>query len=63
MVCSVEWYLEGRKEVLKGLGIDKVEREWKEYGVFEVDLKGKEFREGGELENRVIDLVEWEEGM
>ena len=61
LVSTLECYFQGRKELFKGLAIDSLEKEWKEYPVFHIDFNGKNFTEGGELEKTLKGFVESQE--
>lgn len=43
LVSTLECYFQGRKELFKGLAMEKLETEWKEYPVFHIDFNGKDF--------------------
>ena len=34
LVSTLKYYFEGKKELFKGLAVDKLEKEWKQYPVF-----------------------------
>lgn len=36
LVSTLECYFQGRKELFKGLALEKLETEWKEYPVFHI---------------------------
>ena len=50
LVSTLKCYFEGKKELFKGLAIDKLEKEWKQYPVFHLDFNGNNFTNPGELE-------------
>ena len=50
LVSTLKCYFEGKKELFKGLAIDKLEKEWKQYPVFHLDFNGNNFINPGELE-------------
>ena len=41
LVSTLECYFQGRKELFKGLAIDNLETNWKQYAVFHLDFNGK----------------------
>ena len=43
LVSTLENYYSGRKELFRGLAIEKMETEWNEYPVFHVDFNGSNF--------------------
>ena len=40
LVSTMEAYLQGKRELFKGLAIESMEKEWKEYPVLHLDLSG-----------------------
>ncbi len=63
LVSTLECYFKGRKELFKGLAMEELETEWKEYPVFHIDFNGKNFTKEGELENTLIGFVESQEAI
>ena len=43
LVSTMEAYFSGRKELFKGLAVDSLEKEWKEYPVLHLDLSGASY--------------------
>ena len=61
LVSTLKCYFQGRKELFRGLAIDKLETEWAEYPVFHIDFNGTNFTQSGSLEDIVEGLVcTWE---
>ena len=61
LVSTLENYYLGRKELFRGLDIEKLETEWNTYPVFHVDFNGSDFTQEGVLEIVLEDYVEkWE---
>ena len=61
LVSTLENYYSGRKELFRGLAIEKMETEWNEYPVFHVDFNGSNFTKQGILENRISSYIsDWE---
>ena len=61
LVSTLKYYFQGRKDLFKGLAIDSLEKEWKEYPVFHIDFNGTNFANDGTLRNRVEGAVKtWE---
>ena len=61
LVSTLKNYFLGRKELFKGLAIDKLEKEWNVYPVFHVDFNGGNFSNPDELEQKLnFCLSEWE---
>ena len=61
LVSTIKNYFLGRKELFKGLAIDKLEKDWNVYPVFHVDFNGSDFTQEGVLEKRLNGYVsDWE---
>ena len=61
LVSTLENYYLGRKELFKGLDIEKMETEWNTYPVFHVDFNGSDFTQKGVLEKRLNGYItDWE---
>ncbi len=41
LVSTLECYFQGRKELFKGLAMEKLEKDWKQYPVFHIDFMAK----------------------
>ena len=50
LVSTMQSYFEGKKELFKGLAIDKLEKEWTEYPVLHFDMSGGKHMEPEQLE-------------
>ena len=61
LVSTLECYFLGKRELFKGLAIDSLEKEWKQYPVFHIDFNGKDFTQAGELEKTLQTFVETQE--
>ena len=61
LISTLECYFQGKKELFKGLAIDSLEKEWKQYPVFHIDFNGKDFTQAGELEKTLQTFVETHE--
>ena len=62
LVSTLENYFLGRKDLFKGLAIEKLETEWNTYPVFHVDFNGSDFTQAGVLEQRLNGYIsDWEE--
>jgi hypothetical protein len=61
LLSTFEAYFEGKKELFKGLAIEKMETEWKQYPVLHLDLNAEKYdspeRLGNILSNQ---LTQWE---
>lgn len=55
-------YFQGKKELFKGLAMEKLEKEWIEYPIFHLDLNIEKYDEPESL-NRILNdhLMRWEE--
>ena len=61
LISTLKYYFQGRKDLFKGLAIDKLEKQWAEYPVFHIDFNGGNYDKDGELEKRIQGYVEtWE---
>ncbi|MBS6470336.1 MAG: ATP-binding protein [Bacteroides sp.] len=61
LVSTLENYYLGRKELFRGLAMEKLETEWNIYPVFHVDFNGANFIREGVLETMLEDYVgKWE---
>ena len=61
LVSTLKCYFQGRKELFRGLAIDRLETEWAEYPVFHIDFNGTDFTESGKLEDIIEGTVStWE---
>ena len=49
LVSTLKSYFEGKKELFKGLAIEKLEKEWTEYPVLHFDMSGGKHQGPGEL--------------
>ena len=62
LVSTLKCYFQGRKELFKGLAIDKLETEWAEYPVFHIDFNGDNFTKAGILEKKIEGrIASWED--
>lgn len=53
LVSTLKNYFLGRKELFKGLAIERLETEWAEYPVFHIDFNGDDFTMAGTLEKKI----------
>ena len=61
LISTLKYYFQGRKDLFKGLAIDKLEKQWAEYPVFHIDFNGGNYDKDGELDKRIQGYVEtWE---
>ena len=61
LISTLENYFLGRKELFKGLAIEQLEAEWKEYPIFHLDFNGPNYKENGKFEEKLNDyLTKWE---
>ena len=61
LLSTIEAYFEGKKELFDGLAIADLEKEWKKYPVFHLDLNAAQYKTGEDLEE-ILDryLRNWE---
>ena len=50
LVSTLKNYFRGRKELFRGLAIDRLEKDWLTYPVFHIDFNGRDFTREGMLE-------------
>ena len=61
LVSTLKNYFLGRKELFRGLALDSLEKEWKEYPVFHFDFNGEDFTVPGVLEAKIEEsIASWE---
>lgn len=61
LVSTLKNYFLGRKDLFKGLAIDRLETVWAKYPVFHIDFNGVLFNDPGQLEETLRNYVEgWE---
>ena len=63
LVSTLKYYFEGKKQLFKGLAIERLEKEWKSYPVFHLDFNGKDFTRPNELEGALEAFVEQQEAI
>ncbi len=61
LVSTLKCYFEGKKELFKGLAIDGLEKEWKQYPVFHIDFNGINFTDARMLDKTLLGFVERQE--
>ena len=57
LISTLKFYFQGRKDLFKGLAIDKLEKEWAEYPVFHISFGNGNFTDGKTLEQVLEDYV------
>ena len=61
LVSTLKCYFEGRKDLFKGLAMERLETEWAEYPVFHIDFNGDNFTLPGTLEQKIeYCIATWE---
>ena len=63
LLCStLQSYFEGRRELFRGLAMERLEQEWTPYPVLRADLSGEEYRNADTLKSKLnLILTGWEE--
>ena len=61
LVTTIQSYFEGRKELFRGLAIEKLEKEWTEYPVLHFDMSGGKHMGKEQLERYLADTLEEQE--
>ena len=49
LVSTLECYFGARKELFKGLAMERLEKNWYAYPVFKIDFNGGEYKQEGTL--------------
>ena len=61
LLSTLEAYFSGKRELFRGLAIEKLESEWAKYPILHLDLNTENYRERGSLERRLNNtLLLWE---
>ncbi len=62
LTSTLESYFSGRKDLFKGLAIEKLEKEWTKYPVLHFDMSTAKYAEKADLESELnLKLVQYEE--
>ena len=61
LVSTFHSYFSGKKELFKGLAIEKLEKDWTEYPVLHFDMSGGKHMEKEQLEEYLSDLLDEQE--
>ncbi len=61
LVSTLQSYFEGKKDLFKGLAIEKLEKEWTEYPVLHFDMSGGKHMEKEQLERYLADVLDEQE--
>ncbi len=61
LVSTMQSYFEGKKDLFKGLAMEKLEKEWTEYPVLHLDMSGGKHKEKEDLEDYLCDMLEEQE--
>ena len=61
LISTLEAYFQGKRELFKGLAIDQLEQEWKQYPVLHLDLNAEKYTTPEALDHILNSvLVDWE---
>ena len=61
LISTLENYFLGKKELFRGLAIEKLEKNWYVHPVFKMDFNGVVYKEKGQLtETSLFYIGEWE---
>ena len=58
LLSTIKAYFQGKKELFKGLAMEKLETRWDEYPVFHVDFNGVDFGKEGAVESVLSGYVD-----
>mgnify|MGYP004522083935 FL=1 len=61
LVSTFQSYFEGRKDLFKGLAIEKLEKEWKDYPVLHFDMSKGKHMDNEQLNRYLLDIIEKQE--
>ena len=53
LISTMEAYFQGKKDLFKGLALEKLEKDWTKYPVLHLDLSGKEYKSMEDLDVRL----------
>ena len=61
LISTMDAYFSGKKELFKGLAMEKLEKEWNTYPVLHLDLNGSKYTSVTDLRDRIeLHLGKWE---
>lgn len=62
LLSTIEAYLSGKKELFKGLAIEKLEQKWEEHPILHLDLNTENYKEPDSLRRRLDNTLSyWEQ--
>ena len=62
LLSTIEAYLSGKKELFKGLAIEKLEQKWEEHPILHLDLNTENYKEPDSLRRRLDSTLSyWEQ--
>ena len=62
LVSTLEAYFQGKKELFKGLAMERLETEWTEYPVLHMDFSGSKYTDADRLREVLnIEISKWED--
>jgi len=63
LISTLEAYFSGKKELFKGLALEKLETKWTKHPILHLDLNTAKYNENADSLNKVLNdaLVRWEE--
>ena len=57
LLSTIKAYFQGKKELFKGLAMEKLETQWDKYPVFHIDFNGQNFTQPDELKHKIEEFV------
>ena len=57
LISTIKSYFFGKKDLFKGLKIEKLTTDWAEYPVFHFDFGGKEYRTRKDVEEKLCNIL------
>ena len=61
LVSTLEAYFQGRRELFRGLAIEKLETEWTEYPVIRLNLSSGKYYEKERVHGTISNILKWHE--
>jgi len=61
LISTLQCYFEGKKDLFKGLAIEKLEKDWEVYPVMKISFSTNDYNQDGILESKIeLYLSQWE---
>ena len=63
LISTMEAYFRGKRELFKGLAIEQLEKDWKEYPILHIDLNTAKYDSADALLNVLNDILSYWESL